>query len=71
LPTLFQGEAYNGFASDVWSLGMTLYHCLFGRVAFKAENTVQLYVMIESQPVEFPEERMAAMHESLQNLLRR
>ena len=58
-PECVKGEAYGGFASDVWSLGMTMYHLLFGRVAFKADNTVQLYRVIESEEVEFPEERMA------------
>lgn len=70
-PECVKGDAYGGFASDVWSLGMTMYHCLFGRVAFQAVNTLQLYRVIESDEVEYPAERMEAIHENLRHLLRR
>ena len=70
-PECVKGGPYGGFASDVWSLGMTMYHLLFGHVAYKADNTVQLYRVIEEEAVEFPAARMGKMHVNLRRLLTR
>lgn len=70
-PECVRGDSYGGFAADVWSLGMTMYHCLFGCPAFSADNTVQLFRVIEQTPVDFPEERMEDLHVELRQLLRR
>ena len=70
-PECVKGDPYFGFAADIWAIGMTMYHCLFGDVAFKAANNVALYKMIESQEVRYPEEGMSDLEDSLKALLRR
>jgi serine/threonine protein kinase/CRP-like cAMP-binding protein len=37
-PECASGDPYRGFPSDVWSLGMTMYYCLFARSAFARDN---------------------------------
>jgi len=37
-PECASGDPYRGFPSDVWSLGATLYYCLFARCAFARDT---------------------------------
>ena len=37
-PECASGDPYRGFPSDVWSLGMTMYYCLFARSAFARDT---------------------------------
>lgn len=46
-PELFSpGKGVNGFARDMWSVGMTLYCLLFGRLPFVAESGLALQIEI-------------------------
>lgn len=46
----------HGRAVDWWSLGIMLYEMLFGIPPFYSENQNEMYEMILSAPLEFPEE---------------
>jgi serine/threonine protein kinase len=41
-PEVFEGNGYEGFASDIWSAGVVLYSMLYGIVPFKANNMTEL-----------------------------
>jgi len=45
----------NGCASDVWSLGVTLYYMLYGRVPFIANGVFAMYEAICTRDLQFPE----------------
>ncbi|KAL5477330.1 hypothetical protein EMCRGX_G024119 [Ephydatia muelleri] len=47
-------SSYKGWAVDIWAAGVTLYALLFGRVPFTAKSVVDLYEVIQTQPVEYP-----------------
>lgn len=42
---------------DIWALGVTLYCFLFGKVPFNANSELELFQMIVSNDVEFPESK--------------
>ncbi|XP_044740546.1 protein kinase 3-like isoform X2 [Chrysoperla carnea] len=46
---------FSGKAADIWSMGVTLFAFVYGKVPFYDENILALYSKIRHDPVEFPE----------------
>lgn len=61
---------FSGRASDIWSMGVTLYAFVYGKVPFMDDNIIALYSKIRYQTVEFPVHGPQVSAE-LKNLIRR
>lgn len=45
-PEMVSGKSYNGFASDVWSMGIIFYVMICGNLPFEDKTTKDLYQKI-------------------------
>lgn len=70
-PECAGGDPYHGFRSDIYSLGTTLYHCLFGRVPHEAPNAAMLFEMVASAGEVDLMPRGRALDPALTSLLRK
>eukprot|EP00118_Oscarella_pearsei_P004204 m.17543 g.17543 ORF g.17543 m.17543 type:complete len:482 (+) comp27514_c0_seq3:132-1577(+) len=53
---LQSGPTFRGKATDVWAMGVTLYCFIFGNCPFRSFNILELYEMIKSQAVDYPDD---------------
>ena len=55
-PELFDDQALkvDAFAADVWSLGVTVYMLLYGKVPFGGNNYREISINVRSKTLEFP-----------------
>jgi len=61
-------EPYSGKVADIWSLGVTLFSLVFGKVPFHDDNIVALYNKIRIQELTLPDE--PDISPELQDLIR-
>ena len=55
-PEIISDVGYEGFAADIWSLGVLLYAMLSGTVPFKAQNMHDLHQLITTGAFSYPVE---------------
>jgi len=53
-PEAISDSNFSGKASDIWSLGVTLFSLVYGKVPFTADTIPALYHKIQTQPLVFP-----------------
>lgn len=54
-PEALTSSKFSGKASDIWSMGVTLYAFVFGDIPWRDENIMALYSKIRGEPVKYPE----------------
>ncbi len=52
-PEVLDKQAYNSKA-DIWSIGVSFYEMIFGKVPFTASNIIDLLKKIRKEPLTFP-----------------
>ncbi|XP_062501382.1 calcium/calmodulin-dependent protein kinase kinase 1-like isoform X2 [Corticium candelabrum] len=53
-------QSFRGKATDIWAMGITLYCFVYGKVPFETRNILELYELIKSEPVPYPEDRLVS-----------
>ncbi|CAO3612882.1 unnamed protein product [Mucor fragilis] len=69
LCTADRGEPISGKAADIWSMGVTLYCLVHGRVPFSNESLLSLHEMILNDPVQYSKNLSENLIDLLQKLL--
>ncbi|XP_071748751.1 calcium/calmodulin-dependent protein kinase kinase 1 [Lepeophtheirus salmonis] len=64
-------EPFSGKAADIWSMGVTLYSIVYGKVPFHDENILALYNKIRTQPLVFDEDSDISISEELKDIIKR
>ena len=54
-PELINGEKYNGFSADIWSIGISLYAMIYGYLPFRDKNKKNLFKLISDCNIEYPD----------------
>ncbi|CAD8149059.1 unnamed protein product [Paramecium octaurelia] len=52
-PQILQGKPFSS-KSDIWSLGVTFYEILYGRVPWEAKDFESYFENVQKQPISFP-----------------
>jgi len=72
-PEVCAGRGYDGYMTDLYSVGATLYHIRFGRPPFVLEpgckNIAQLFDQIQHKPLTFPYQVTVGLMDLMQKLL--
>ena len=63
------GSVPHGRGVDVWALGVTVYCLLFGKVPWMAENVLEIYEKIRSDPLIIPQPVAADLEDFLRRVL--
>jgi serine/threonine protein kinase len=53
-PEALSGDAYSGYAADIWALGVTLYALAYGTLPFGGNSILSLFDSIANDPLTFP-----------------
>ncbi|KAK6636455.1 hypothetical protein RUM43_010116 [Polyplax serrata] len=53
-PEALGNKKFSGKASDIWSIGITMYSFIYGNVPFTDTNIIGLYSKIQNEPIQFP-----------------
>ncbi|CAO0792678.1 unnamed protein product [Mucor circinelloides] len=69
LCTADKGRPISGKAADIWSMGVTLYCLVHGRIPFSNESLLGLHEMILKDPVQFNKNLSDSLVDLLQKLL--
>jgi serine/threonine protein kinase len=70
-PETLKGKEYSAYDADVWALGITIYALAFGKIPYYHQDVVELFEMIETQPLELLEDNnSASVSDGLATLLR-
>lgn len=67
----FNDVQYKGKLADLWAAGITLYMLLFGRVPFLADTREEIFYMIRTMPLTYPEEHVDRVSSEALQLLER
>lgn len=55
-PEMLTGDNFSGKAADTYAVGVTLYMFLYGRPPFLADSVSDLYELIKTAPIPWPDE---------------
>jgi [calcium/calmodulin-dependent protein kinase] kinase len=53
-PEALSGGEFCGYKADIWACGVTMYALLYGQLPFYSPNVIELFDLIENNPLEFP-----------------
>lgn len=67
-PEVLDKQAYNSKA-DIWSIGVSFYEMIFGKVPFSASNIIDLLKKIRKEPVVFPHKIPPVIEDVIRKML--
>jgi len=67
-PEVLDKQMYNSKA-DIWSIGVSFYEMIFGKVPFIANNIIDLLKKIRKDPLTFPHKVAPVIEDVLRKML--